>query len=99
ELVDNALKFSEMGTPVKVSSWVDNESYHVTVRDGGRGMSDQEIERIGAYMQFQRHLYEQSGLGLGLIITKKYMQLFNGQFVINSVLNHFTEVTLTFQCA
>lgn len=84
ELVDNAFKFSEPGSPVVVEACRNNGTFMVSVKDRGRGMDVGQIEQIGAYMQFERTLYEQQGLGLGLIIARRLVELHNGTLEIQS---------------
>jgi two-component system, sensor histidine kinase and response regulator len=64
ELVDNAFKFSEAGKPVEVRARVNHDKYVITITDQGRGMTPEQVASIGAYMQFDRRIYEQQGSGL-----------------------------------
>lgn len=82
ELVQNAFKFSEPGTPVRVSLKEAFNSIVFTVKDQGRGFSTDQIARMGAYMQFERKMNEQQGLGLGLTIVKRLVELHGGTFSI-----------------
>lgn len=84
ELIDNAFKFSKPGTPVQVSSDGDQEEISLIVRDQGRGMNPAQIAQIGAYTQFERRIYEQQGLGLGLVIAKYTVELLGGSLTIYS---------------
>jgi two-component system sensor histidine kinase/response regulator len=68
ELVDNALKFSRAGSPIEVRLESDGV---ILVTDSGRGMQTEEIEKIGAFRQFDRKKHEQQGLGLGLILVQR----------------------------
>ena len=70
ELIDNAFKYSQKGSKVIVSSQVTDKAWLFNILDGGRGMSDQQIADIGAFMQFERQFYEQQGMGLGLSLAK-----------------------------
>ncbi len=94
ELVDNAFKFSEPGTPVVVRAYRENDCFGFSIRDAGRGMSEEQIDSIGAYMQFNRALYEQQGLGFGLVIAKRLAELHRGQVIITSAPDEGTEVTV-----
>jgi two-component system, sensor histidine kinase and response regulator len=94
ELVDNALKFSDAGKSVCVKGTADSGYYVFTVIDQGRGMSSEQVESIGAYMQFERKFYEQQGLGLGLIVCKRLTELYGGQFHIESQPQQGTTITV-----
>lgn len=94
ELVQNAFKFSEPGSPVQVRGRADNGTYEITVTDQGRGMTEKQIAQIGAYMQFERKKYEQQGLGLGLTLAKRLTELHGGRLAINSVPQVGTTVTI-----
>lgn len=85
ELVDNAAKFSDAGTPINVTGEIDNGHYLICVSDQGRGMTPEQIANIGAYMQFERRLYEQQGSGLGLVLCKRLVELHTGEFTLQSV--------------
>jgi len=84
ELVDNAFKFSQPGTPVRVYCGKQHDMFCFSVEDQGIGFSSAEASRIGAYMQFDRKIYEQQGSGLGLIISKRIAGLFHGKMEIES---------------
>ncbi|MBD2326389.1 response regulator [Alkalinema sp. FACHB-956] len=94
ELIDNAFKFSEQGTPVKVIGRVAQNSYCLDVIDQGRGMNAQQIKALGAYVQFERSTYEQQGIGLGLIIAKRLIEWFGGKLTLTSQLDLGTHITV-----
>ncbi|MBK1990065.1 response regulator [Sphaerospermopsis aphanizomenoides BCCUSP55] len=85
EIIDNAFKFSRRHTTVKIIGSVSENHFNLFVIDGGRGITSEEIADIGAYMQFSRKFSEQQGSGLGLIIAKKLVELYGGQFNIESI--------------
>ncbi len=92
ELVDNAIKFSTPGTPIKVGSNIVNEMLCFSVTDQGRGMTDQQIAQIGAFMQFDRKRYEQQGMGLGLVLAQKIAEFAGGYLLIRSVPQQSTTI-------
>jgi two-component system, sensor histidine kinase and response regulator len=85
ELADNACKFSAPGTAIDVRAEPAGNRVRLSVIDHGRGMSREEIKKLGAYLQFQRKLFEQQGAGLGLIIVKSVAELAGGQFSLTSM--------------
>jgi len=95
ELADNAFKYSHAGTPVRITSLSHNRRFTLEITDQGRGMTASQIAELGAYMQFERRLYEQQGSGLGLIIAKRLAELHGGEFLIKSVPDQGTTVRVT----
>lgn len=96
EVIDNAFKYSNPGTPVNISSQKGADLLSINICDRGRGMTAEQIADVGGYMQFERKLYEQQGAGLGLAIAKRMTELYGGQFKIESEINTQTTVQITF---
>jgi signal transduction histidine kinase len=84
ELVQNAFKFSESGAKVTVALSQSTSGFALAVTDHGRGFSTEHIRKVGAYMQFDRKIQEQQGLGLGLTIAKRMAELHGGTLTIES---------------
>jgi signal transduction histidine kinase len=84
ELVQNALKFSDAGFPVRVRLSAAGGEVELSVQDEGRGFSTEQISRIGAYIQFERKMQDEQGFGLGLAIAKKLVELHGGELTIES---------------
>jgi two-component system sensor histidine kinase/response regulator len=95
ELVQNALKFSDPGTTVRVRLAMENGRIIFSVTDAGRGFSHEQIRRIGAYSQFDRKMQDDQGLGLGLAISKKLVEAHGGTLTIESGLGTGTTITLS----
>jgi signal transduction histidine kinase len=84
ELIDNAFRFSRMGTKVKIVGRQEETMYMVRIIDSGIGMSPDQVASIGAYVQFDRHKHEQQGSGLGITIARGLVELLGGRFSIQS---------------
>jgi signal transduction histidine kinase len=78
ELVENACLFSKAGTPVRVALARRRDGCFLTVVDQGPGMTREQIESLGAFVQFERHRMEQPGTGLGLAIVVRIAELAGG---------------------
>jgi two-component system sensor histidine kinase/response regulator len=94
ELVNNALKYSQPGSPVRISLTPEDRTMVLTITDQGRGMDAEQIRKMGAYMQFERKLHEQQGLGLGLIISQRLANIHGGRLTIQSRKSQGTTVTV-----
>lgn len=96
ELVGNAFKFSMVGTPVQLSTAIVKDKLTLTIVDRGRGMTAEQLTSLGAYMQFDRHFYEQQGSGLGFAIARRLVELHGGAVTIASIPEQQTTVQVTF---
>jgi signal transduction histidine kinase len=94
ELVDNARKFSSIGSEIKIELQVDGT---LTVTNEGKGMTPEEIKQIGAFQQFDRTSHERNGLGLGLILVQKLAERNGARFRIDSEPSKTTTVRVTFR--
>jgi two-component system, sensor histidine kinase and response regulator len=94
EVVENAFKFSASPKRVSVVGRLSDGLYTITIKDEGRGMTEDQIQGIGGFIQFDRLAQEQQGTGLGLIIAKRLAELCGGHLQIESRLNHGTTVTI-----
>ncbi len=84
ELIENAFKFSNAGTKVHIRTAIQDDKFRIYISDKGRGMSAEQIAEVGAYMQFERRIYEQQGTGLGLIIAKRLAEIHKGRLTVES---------------
>lgn len=82
-LISNALKFISQGS---ITIQVDYEQNRFTFRveDTGCGMSIQEQQRVFQAFTRLQSAQGQEGFGLGLSITKKLVELLNGEITIES---------------
>lgn len=85
-LIDNAVKYTQSGE-VSVMAMTKSNVLEVTVQDTGMGIPASEIPKL--FQKFYRTgnvlLYNQTGAGLGLYLTKQLIQLHNGKIEVESV--------------
>ena len=93
-MLDNAFKFSKSGSKVEVSNSFNNENVIFQFKDHGRGISKEQLANIGAYQQFERQSFEQQGIGLGLIVSKKLVEFYGGELKLESTYKEQTTVTI-----
>jgi two-component system, sensor histidine kinase and response regulator len=99
ELIDNAFKFSGLGTPVEVTGTCVQGSYVLQISDRGQGMTAEQLKSLGSYMAFEEKLYTNQGAGLGIAIVKRLIELHHGSLKIESNPYKITKVEVTLPLA
>ncbi len=85
-LIDNAIKFSEPVEPIELGAYVAGDHIHLFVRDCGRGIGSEEMNKIwDMFYQINRAYYEDQGVGAGLPIVRGIAQLHGGSVSLESV--------------
>ena len=97
EILDNAFKFSNAGSPIHFTAEITSNGYEITIVDNGRGFKTGAIRKIDAFQQFDRIYYEQQGSGIGLFLAKSLIEINEGSFVIKSEFGKFTRVKMVFK--
>jgi signal transduction histidine kinase len=84
-LIENAIKFSEKGSQVKVKLDEDERGIHVSVVDCGPGMEASEVERIfSPYWQGRLGRQTPSGAGIGLYLCRQIATSLGGSIICKS---------------
>ncbi len=100
-LLDNAIKYSDPGTTVRVSVRREGESVKITVADQGCGIEKRHLERI--FERFYRVDPTKSGklggTGLGLAIVKHIAEVHGGSVEVESRLGAGSSFTLVLPAA
>lgn len=96
-LVSNAVKYTPKGEVVIYHKML-NDSLQTFVKDSGIGMS--QTERAKLFSKFYRVYSEQTkdifGTGLGLWITKKFVERMNGTITVDSIEGQGSQFCVTF---
>ena len=92
-LIDNAVKFTPEGGYIEVSSKSDSEKIIVKIRNSGKGIPSEEIDKIFErfYKIDKSRSYDIKGAGLGLYLCKTIIDLHGGQIAARSVIDEYTE--------
>lgn len=100
-LLSNAIKFSKKGSKIDIYSFPEGELLNLVIRDYGLGMSEIQLETI---LNGQVSLLESSvgtekekGTGLGLNLSKGFLNLMGGEFFMTSKKGEGTTVTIKLQ--
>ena len=86
-LIDNAIKYSPSESKVKIRSKEENNWIEISVQDEGIGLSKEEMTNL--FTRFYRAKNDSntqvSGTGLGLYLTKYFVEAHGGKVTVESV--------------
>jgi len=96
-LINNAIKFTHQGGIfIKVQN--NNLGLQFTVKDTGVGIAPEEIDKLfEAFAQTESGKQSKQGTGLGLTITRQFIQLMGGDIAVESELGVGTTFTFDLQ--
>lgn len=95
EIMANALVFSPNGSDIHVIQWVVDNDVYIAVKDSGSGMTAEQMQHaLRDFEQIDRHVTEQQGLGLGLPLARRLIELHGGTLDLRSVVDQGTQVTI-----
>ncbi|NUQ17773.1 MAG: ATPase [Sphingomonas sp.] len=93
-LITNALRYGEPGTPVTVAAHAEGSMVHLAVADQGEGIAPEHVKRVTErfYRVDTSRSRSLGGTGLGLSIVKHIVERHRGRLVIDSELERGTTV-------
>jgi two-component system sensor histidine kinase KdpD len=88
-LLENAVKYSQPGSPIFISSEVKSDRLITSVADRGSGIDDLERSLIfDKFYRGQSQRYRVQGTGMGLAIVKAIVEAHGGRISVTSQLGH-----------
>jgi signal transduction histidine kinase len=91
-LINNAIKYSEPGTTIRIDAETSGDEVHLQVEDEGYGIEPEELDNI--FEEFYRtrkaRQIEKDGTGLGLPIVKRAVESLQGRITLQSELGKGT---------
>lgn len=98
ELITNALKYTDKGGSITITSELQNNNIVIKVTDTGHGIPAEKIPVLFQGQGFDKpdpmHT-TQSGMGLGLYLVDRIIKLHKGQIGVESTVGKGTTITLT----
>jgi two-component system, OmpR family, sensor histidine kinase KdpD len=86
-LLENAVKYSQPGSPIFITSEVKNDRLVTSVADRGSGIDDLELSLIfDKFYRGQSQRYRVQGTGMGLAIVKAIIEAHGGRINVTSQL-------------
>ncbi len=94
QIIENSIKFGKDDGYTKVKLSKENDYFIINISDNGLGIPTEKIPRIydSFYQAEDYTTRKNSGLGLGLTITKRLLEIYNGSIHITSKVDVGTEV-------
>jgi signal transduction histidine kinase len=93
-IIDNAIKYSNKNSKVKVSLSKEKNSTEIIVQDYGIGIPAGEQSKIGSRFYRANNTGNIDGTGLGLAIVQKILNIYGGKLQIESKLGKGTKVSI-----
>ena len=95
--LSNALKFSNPDSAIDIKSRLNGKYVIVEIKDYGVGMTADELERLSSLQVVSKSgTSNEQGFGIGLYITRQFIDLNKGDIHFESQPGRGTLVTLSF---
>jgi signal transduction histidine kinase len=91
-IITNAIKYSHDGTKVEVHSKNDETRIFIEVLDHGIGIPKDDVSNIGKKFFRAKNTLSVAGTGIGIYLTKYFVELHGGSIIISSKVNIGTKV-------
>jgi signal transduction histidine kinase len=86
-IVNNAIKYSHMGTKIRVNATQDGDEIVITIKDRGVGIAEEDLPHIfGDFYVGKSAPESERGSGLGLAITRRIIEAHGGTISVESAL-------------
>ncbi len=96
ELIANALTFSPADSLVTISQWRSGGRVMISIVDEGPGIPEDRLnDALRDFSQLDRETHEQQGMGMGLALAQRIIDVHGGSLDILSIVDKGTQVTIT----
>lgn len=96
-VLENAIGYTDRGGKIRLKAWGDDERAFIQVSDNGAGIAKKDLPRV--FNRFDRVAHDRSrgeaALGLGLPLTRQFIEAHGGKVDLVSAKGKGTTVTFT----
>lgn len=93
-LIDNAIKFSNHDESIEISLRKQDDKILFSIMDYGKGMTDEQLQRMFEKFYTGDKSRNSEGNGLGLSIVKRIIDMHGGIIKVQSRLDEFTQIKI-----
>lgn len=93
-VISNAIKYSKNNSVVKILAKSNDKKVALRVIDEGIGIPKEDLENVGQKFFRAKNTLSVAGTGIGLYLTKHFIELHGGNVLIESEANVGTSVTI-----
>ena len=83
-ILDNALKYTESGGSIHIEVQKQELFYKISVLDTGKGIAPERQAEIFTRFYREPEVHDQPGVGIGLYLARKIIELQNGYIEVQS---------------
>jgi signal transduction histidine kinase len=94
-IISNAVKYSKNDTTVRILAKANDKKVALRIIDQGIGIPKEDLANIGQKFFRAKNTLSVAGTGIGIYLTKHFIQLHGGNVAIDSEINVGTTVTIT----
>ncbi|NWG18156.1 MAG: sensor histidine kinase, partial [Chloroflexi bacterium] len=94
QILDNAYRFTPPDGTIEVSVMVENPSINIVVSDTGPGIATEHLPHIFETFWRLDEAHSTPGLGLGLSLARKIIEMHGGSIAVDSVVGEGTTFVL-----
>lgn len=93
-IITNAIKYSKNEIKIDINIYESDKKVIINIKDYGIGISKEDLSQIFEPFYRGENIEAKSGSGLGLAIVKKYLEIINGNIIVESEINQGTNVKI-----
>jgi signal transduction histidine kinase len=94
-VISNAVKYSKNNTVVKILAKTNDKKVALRIIDQGMGIPKDDLANIGKKFFRAKNTLAVAGTGIGIYLTKHFIELHGGDVLIESEVDVGTSVTIT----
>jgi signal transduction histidine kinase len=93
-IVSNAIKYSKINSNIKIIGKVLKDCIAIRIIDNGIGIPNKDLNNIGKKFYRATNAISVAGTGIGIYLTKHFIDLLEGKLIIDSKENFGTTITI-----